>query len=99
MATGATYDLPLDVVEDEGRYTYTCFVMAVPRSGFSGSPQSGSCTVTVVVQDLAAAYAALPADAPEMESVKAIARAAQLVEPIDGGLVPQSSLMRQEFMQ
>ena len=62
VATGATYDLPLDVVEDEGRYTYTCFVMAVPRSGFSGSPQSGSCTVTVVVQDLAAAYAALPAD-------------------------------------
>lgn len=44
-------------------------------------------------------YAALPADAPEMDSVKAIARAAQLVEPIDGGLVPQSSLMRQEFMQ
>lgn len=43
-------------------------------------------------------FAALPDDAPELDSVRAIQKAASLVEPIDGGLVPQSSLMRQEFM-
>lgn len=62
ISSDDTYDLPSDVVEEEGKYTYVCFVMAVPKTSFSGATKSGSCAVTVVVQDLATAYAALPAD-------------------------------------
>lgn len=62
ISSDDTYDLPSDVVEEEGKYTYVCFVMAVPQTSFSGATKSGSCAVTVEVQDLATAYAALPAD-------------------------------------
>lgn len=62
ISSDDTYDLPSDVVEEEGKYTYVCFVMAVPKTSFSGATKSGSCVVTVEVQDLATAHAALPAD-------------------------------------
>ena len=43
-------------------------------------------------------FFALPDDAPEVDKILAIQRAADRVEPIDPALIPKTSLLRQEFM-
>ena len=40
----------------------------------------------------------LPDDAPEMDRILAIQRAADRVEPVDPSLIPKTSLLREEFM-
>ena len=59
VGSDKTYTLPADITGKEGSYKYVCFVMAVPKNSLTTQPVSGSCTVTVRVQDLITAYAAV----------------------------------------
>lgn len=59
ISSEKTYTLPTSITSKEGAYKYVCFVMAVPKNSLTTQPISASCTVTVRVQDLITAYAAV----------------------------------------
>ena len=61
VANTAEYTLPDTVTGKEGTYRYTLFVSAVPKSSLRDNV-SGSCNVTVTVEDLISASATISID-------------------------------------
>ena len=67
VSSDEAYTLPTSITGKEGAYVYTCFVQGLPKVSQSAQPVQGSCMVTVRVEDLIAAQAAVGRDEKFLE--------------------------------
>lgn len=67
VSSDEAYTLPTSITSKEGSYSFSCFVMGMPKSSVNGQPVQGSCMVTVRVEDLISAQATVGRDEKFLE--------------------------------